>query len=349
MIELRADQMVFTFPEVHAEAALHLDFQRTLRIPDDGKSYPLPPGLGRFPLTHVDDHAAAVPASWVERGGVMMPMFQAEAMWISFQSPSVDDRASYPFLVKIATGKINAVTGEEWRDGANRDPQDYLVVPTQPWLDGYCVEKGKIRQFVAMPLGAGFSAEEQLTGKGEWGGVQVEVYPMKRDVFERRFPKRPPSDRRERLSEMMFGALSAPCAMDAEEDECAASMGLAPGGSMEQEIYDDPFDLADWDLRQRSRCFVHLTNSMVWRAITGSEPPTTPPTAAEYESAGLPWFDWYSEAKAVAGSEKLAGLKSVKEMGKEKGTPALPENQSVTPKNVVTLKGTMVKGQVREW
>jgi hypothetical protein len=27
-----------------------VSFQRTLRIPDDGGVYPLPPGLGRFPL-----------------------------------------------------------------------------------------------------------------------------------------------------------------------------------------------------------------------------------------------------------------------------------------------------------
>ena len=53
------------------------------------------------------------------------------------------------------------------------------MIPTQPWLDGYCVEKGVIRQFVAMPLGQGYSVEEQLSGKPEWGGVQILVYPMK--------------------------------------------------------------------------------------------------------------------------------------------------------------------------
>jgi hypothetical protein len=41
-----------------------------------------------------------------------------------------------------------------------------------------------------MPLGAGYSAEEQLTGEAEYGGLQMLVYPMKAEVFERRFPKR---------------------------------------------------------------------------------------------------------------------------------------------------------------
>ena len=49
MIELKNDSLVFTFPEVHPDAALTMQFQRTLRIPDDEEVYPLPPGLGTFP------------------------------------------------------------------------------------------------------------------------------------------------------------------------------------------------------------------------------------------------------------------------------------------------------------
>ncbi len=191
MIELIGDELVFAFPEVHPHAKLHLDFQRTLRIPDDGRNYPLPPGLGRFPLRHVDDFAVNVPAAWRERGGVMFPMFQSEAMWICFRCDYDPDRGvAYPFTLKVATGKINAVTGQEWSNGLHRRPQDYMVAPKQPWLDGYCVEKGVIRQFIAMPLGAGYSVEEQVTGKAEFGGVQVVAYPMKREVFERRFSLR---------------------------------------------------------------------------------------------------------------------------------------------------------------
>ena len=61
MIELKDDLLVFSFPDVHPEAKLRMEFQRTLRIPDDDKTYPLPPGLGRFPLRHVDDHATRIP------------------------------------------------------------------------------------------------------------------------------------------------------------------------------------------------------------------------------------------------------------------------------------------------
>lgn len=67
-----------------------------------------------------------------------------------------------------------------------------------------------------------------------------------------------------------------------------ADMGLAPGGRMRQEIFRDPYHLEDWDQERTNRCFVHLANSLVWRQITGHEPPTVPPTAKEYSQAGLP-------------------------------------------------------------
>jgi hypothetical protein len=91
--------------------------QRTLRIPDDGKIYPLPAGFGRFPLRHVDDYKDTVPAPWTERGGVLMPMYQSEALWIRFST-------RYPFAVKVAAGKINAVTGDPWSRDLQADPQD---------------------------------------------------------------------------------------------------------------------------------------------------------------------------------------------------------------------------------
>ena len=37
MIELRQDRLEFSFPDVHPDAVLRVEFQRTLRIPDDGR------------------------------------------------------------------------------------------------------------------------------------------------------------------------------------------------------------------------------------------------------------------------------------------------------------------------
>ncbi|MDA1261115.1 MAG: hypothetical protein O3A20_10915, partial [Planctomycetota bacterium] len=245
MIELLNDGLRFSFPEVHPDASLRMTFMRTLRIPDNDREWPLPPGLGRFPLRHLDDYADRVPAAWQERGGVLMPMYQSEAMWIHFAVEGSRGGASYPFAVQIATGKIDAITGKPLHAELKSTPQNYLVAPTQPWLDGFCVEKGIIRQFVAMPLGSGYSAEEQLTGKAEFGGVQIMVRPMRRSEYDK-LPKRRPKD--------SFWNSTVYCLR-------TGSMGLAPGGRMRQEIYEDPFGLHAWE-KQSSRCFVHLCNSM---------------------------------------------------------------------------------------
>ena len=329
MIELRDNELRIRFPDVHDEARMSIHFQRTLRIPDDEKDYPLPAGLGLFPLRHVDDFASKVPERWIEHGGVILPMYQSEALWINFSG-------GYPFAVKIAAGKIDAVTGKTWSNSLHRHPQDYVAIPEQPWLDGYCVEKGVIRQFVAMPLGSGYSAEEQLTGEAEHGGLQIVVYPLKREVYEK--------------------WVSKPAAY--AFDECAplmasrslgmAEMGLAPGGRMRQEIYDDSFKLADWDQDHAARCFVHIANSQVWRAITGEEPPTVPLTAREYKSHGIPWFDYYSDRPAVEGSSVLDRLKSIAQFGKEKHDVPLPDNESIEVDRVVVLRQGLKEGQVRE-
>ena len=126
MITLENDVLEFRFPAVHEEARCSIEFQRTLHIPDDAKEYPLPPGAGRFPLRHLDDHAARLRDAW-RCGGVVLPMHRAEAMWINFGG-----RSDYPFAVKVATGEICALTDDGWVDHQNRDPQDYVVLPEQP-------------------------------------------------------------------------------------------------------------------------------------------------------------------------------------------------------------------------
>ena len=49
MITLKNDRLEFRFPEVHRDARCTIEFQRTLRIPDDDRDYPLPPGWAASP------------------------------------------------------------------------------------------------------------------------------------------------------------------------------------------------------------------------------------------------------------------------------------------------------------
>jgi len=264
-----------------------------------------------------------------------------EALWLSFNSNFIEEHdAEYPFAIKIATGKINAVTGDTWQDPLKENPQDYIVAPEQPWLDGYCVEKGFIRQFVAMPLGTGYSAEEQVSGEAKHGGLQVIAYPMKKEIFKKLFPKIDAKHRRMRFEEeQVCFAMAEPC----------SDMGLAPGGRMEQEIYEDPFDFDSWETNERSRCFVHIANSLVWRDITNQDPPSVPFTGQHYNNYGLPWFEYYSEkTKPLDGSKTLKGMKSIIEKAKEKKDKPLPENASIDPVNIKQIRKGLKKGQVRE-
>ena len=322
MIELKRDQLIFRFPEVHKDAECRISFQRTLRIPDDNRPYSLPPGLGEFPLNLVDDYGDSVPGAWNTRGGVFLPMYQAEAMWLNFSG-------SYPMAVKVAAGKINAVTGEGWENELSGEPQDYVVVPDQPWLDGFSVMKGMIRQFVAMPLGEGYTAEEQLTGEAEHGGLQIVVYPIKASYYEVE-------------EEVDMPIAYAPLRAFSEPVE---EMGLAPGGLMHQEIYEDEYGFSAWETSVRSRCFVHILNSVQFFDVTGAKPPSKPPTAMEYTAAGLPWFDYYGgDLKALEGAQTLAGLDSVAAKKLKKGEGILADNEPVQPKVVKRLG----KGKVRE-
>lgn len=318
MLELTAhEELRFSFPEIHPDARCTIVFQRTLRIPDDNRQYPLPPGFSLFPLEHVEDHASRLPKEWVKHAGVLLPIHQAEALWLRFYPGRYN---SYPVAIKLAAGKVNAISGEAWANALSDDPQDYLVIPEQPWLDGFCVGDGFVRQFVAMPLGLGYTAGEQITGDAEHGGMQIIAYPMKRDRYAALQRQREEEARRR--------------AEDKDVAYCmqSSAMGLAAGGLMKQKIYADPYGIDAWDQSVSSRCFVHLLNSNEWLAATGKHAPDTPITAQAYTEAGLPWFDYYEEGlSALKGPGALAGLGSIAAKAIQiEGSP-FPGNEPVEP------------------
>jgi hypothetical protein len=270
-----------------------VSFQRTLRVPDDGRPYPLPPSLGPFPLQRVEDHADRIPDAWRREGGVFLPLYQREALWLGF-----DGTAWKPNAVKVGVGRINALSGEPWDERLRAAPQDYLVCPDQPWLDGINAGDGLVRQFVAMPLGLGYTVEAQLGGAEDFGGIQLAVY----EPRPGRFPDRPPP------------APGGP-ALGEPRPRAAArggEMGLGAGGRITQRIYPDPYGLDAWQPAPAARLSVHLLNSEQYTEVTGRPAPPTPVSARLYTEHGLPWFALYDEAKGtIAAAEKLTRVRSV--------------------------------------
>jgi hypothetical protein len=299
--------------EIRIGRRFSLAFQRTLRLPDDGKTYPLPPGLGRFPLRRVADFAGRLPAAWGRRGGFFLPVFQREALWLAF------DGASWkPNAVQVGVGGVNAVSGGAWSEPLSAGPQNYVVVPDQLWLDGINAGEGLIRQFVAMPLGSGVTVEAQLTGREEVGGIQVRVFEPKPG----RFPDRRP---------LAGGA--------ARMRAAGMGMGLGAGGRMRQKIYPDRYGLETWDPETWGEVFVHLLNSEQWESVTGSPPPPSPVSAAAYTEHGLPWFDLYDEEKpALPAAERLDDVRSVRAKESESGEPAQEERFDVAAGQVKKIR-----------
>jgi hypothetical protein len=337
-------KMIFPQETKYSKCEIEIRFHRTLRIPDDNKKYNLPPSLGLFPLNHVDDFAQNLPANWKEHGGVFLPMHQAEAMWVSFHS-------SWPFAVKLASGKINAVSGESWsnelKNTVNSNPsmrlgnhleknsteQDYMVVPSQPWLDGFNVGKGVIRQFVAVPLDSGYTVEEQLTGSAEHGGLQFMVYPMKKSEWEKL--ENPPVSRSLRgavLESMSIGGACASASASFSNSKMkskSVDMGMGAGGFMTQEIYSDKYGFDKWDTTMGQRVFVHLLNSLQYKYVTGKDNPSKPLTPVEYKNYNYPWFDYYSEDKSLSGSDKLAKVDSIASLEIKNNENILGDNSSI--------------------
>ncbi|MEV0977137.1 hypothetical protein [Streptomyces sp. NPDC049915] len=290
-------------------------FIRTLRLPESG-THALPPGLGEFPVRRVADYPDTVPEAWRARGGVILPVYLREAMWLSFAG------STEPAALQIGAGKVCAVSGKAWTGRLSRDPQNYVVLPRQPWLDGINSGKGTVRQFVAVPLGLGATVEGQVTGEEVWGGVQLQSFPLGEPALQRwREEQRRLAEAARATATGSYGgpppgappamapaAGAAPAAPGAAP-RAAAAMGLGVGGSMRQEVYRDDRPLSDWAAEPAGRVFVHLVTPPEWRRITGEAPPPSPVDRAAYTRAGLPWYDYYdADADDLAPADPLQSV-----------------------------------------
>lgn len=341
-----------------------ITLHRTIRLPEDGKSHSLPPSRGQFAMKRIEDYKDKVPAAWKDHGGVFIPMFEREAMWLGFSGPTS--------AVKVATGKVNAVSGGKWSqelqpptgvDG--KDPeQDYMVAPQpQPWLDGFNIGGGQIRQFVAMQMGKGYTVEAQVTGKEDVGGIQVLVIPPKpgaikvpRYTYQGTLESCQEGDASMEAFELYNITMPASAGplrvLDVTRSASrsfnkSAEMGLAQGGRMEQKVYEDPHGIEVWDQAKAERVFIHIVNAELWEQITGEKCPESPIAASEYKGA---YYTYENGHDAVKGSGTLANVKPVSQKDKDHGFTGQqddsPLNEKVTnpsihfnplkPKNVVT-------------
>lgn len=304
---------------IHIGDRFSLSLQRTLRIPDDDQTYPLPPGLGRFPIRASSAFPDRAPPAWLAKGAFFAPVYRREAMWISFNAAPWK-----PTAVKVGLGGVNAVSGAVLAAQLATGPQDYLVCPPQLWLDGINGGHGFVRQFVATELGMGWTVEAQVSGSEVMGGLQLIAY----EPNPGKFPDVAPPPRPGRQVMRGLG------------QQADRRMGLAAGGKMSQKIYPDPHGPETWDQGVWASVFIHLISPGQYSAITGEAPPPTPIDAATYTAHGFPWFELYDEGMGdLAPQDALAQVRSLAELSRDDHDPDREATIRIDQQKIHRIRG----------
>jgi hypothetical protein len=347
---------------LHIGRHTQVSFNRTLRVPEDGREYPLPAGFGRLPILRVEDYAERVPEQWLEQGGFIIPLYQREALFLEFTG--VKWR---PTIAKVSVGRVNAISGKEHDLNIRPHRQDYVVIPDQRWLDGINSGDGSVSQFVAMPLGKGYTIEAQVTDEEKQGGFQLAVFDPRRGRFPELDPKQVEraatalAERarqavqeaqmlRSRASDGVLSsrplrwrgeALFAPAFPDAAAHSGEVTeMGIAAGGSIKQQIIEDTYGAESWDEALFGDVVLHLVNSEVYQRITGLPTPPCPITADSYQRYNIPWYSDYDEkAKAVAPVAVFKRILSIGKIDKSRGIQAEESpRHTVHPEQILRIR-----------
>jgi hypothetical protein len=289
---------------IHAGERFSFTLQRTVRVPLSETRFPLPPGLGAFPIRPLSMTDFKTPLGIVYAA----PTHEREALWLSFEAADWK-----PNAVQVGIGGINAVSGQPWEDFLSDLPQNYIVCPPQPWLDGVNTGTATVRQFVATRHGRGRTVAEQLKSSSVFFGLQVRVFEPLPGVFPDERPLR--SGRPSR-------AYSMP------------QMGVAAGGEILQRIYPDPHGLHTWDTGSFAEIGILLLSPGQWQELTGEAAPPSPVDAAVYAKLGLPWFELDDDTEEdLPGAERLASVRPIGGGGDAPETPA-----AIDPSHIVRLK-----------
>lgn len=265
--------------------SLRLGLQRTLRVPTRGGPYPLPPALGRLDVWS----GAALEGPERPPADFVVPLHLHEALWLQFRG-----RAPEQHAVRAAAGGVDALTGEPWGLALQAVPQNYIVCPYQPWLDGFRTGRGLVRQFVAARRGTGESVEHRLTG-ADTGGLTVACY-------------RPASP--------------LPALASAKPSR-GRDLALGAGGHIQQRLYPDPYGPdpyggSVWQPEPTSVVTIRLIDAVDFAAQFGIVVPPSPIDAATYTRFGLPWFALDDAARGDAdAAPALASLESTPPLGSE--------------------------------
>ncbi|HEY7499419.1 MAG TPA: hypothetical protein VH740_12960 [Vicinamibacterales bacterium] len=213
---------------------------RTTRVPDDGREYPLTAHHGEFPLRSALAYPDAAPANWVEGRDFFAPAHEAEAFFVAFEG-------GRPHAVQVDADGTNAISSAPAGAPLNDNPQNYVVCPPQPWLDGFHDGQRRVRQFRANVDRAGGS------------GLTLIVFPAHRTALAK------------------FYTSAKGVIYDQRETFDGSDR---KGGLVREAIVPDPLGIDSWDRDRALVVRIHFVDVKWFSEVTGeplSPPPPAPP------------------------------------------------------------------------
>lgn len=266
---------------------LRVVLHKTARVANDGLVHGLPPNLGIFPIFAAKDFPGQVPPEW-EENALFIAIQNNEAMWMSFSRAGNgnswipgwrNEWRNHPVAAIVGAGGINCLTGEKLASTLEED--GYMVVPPQPWLDGWKNQKGAVYQFVGTEYqkGEGKTVGEQLLGaESKTGAIGIASYDPKPGAS---VPEVATPDHYAEGGIVAFSKAAippfAPAGVKYSADFAAADleiepflrrctmpmseMGLGKGGQISQKIYPDPYGREVWSDTAAARVALYLVSA----------------------------------------------------------------------------------------
>ena len=269
---------------------------------------------GACSFTHARTIRTVCPNSWTQSNSFFIPLYQREALWLGF-----DGESWHPTALVVGADGVNVITGQPWDAPLAGAPQNYVVVPDQPWLDGIRTRIGLVRQFVAMPLGRGFTLAEQVGQRSAHNGIQLRVHEAKPGRFPDEAPVR--------------SNLDAPLMM---RSPIHSAMGIGAGGTIVQKIYPDLYGFDTWESDGPPPAQIYIVNTEQFSWITGEAPPPPTISAADYTKRGFPWLELWDAERGDLGSQSvLEHVKSIGAIGTSSNDLSSPEPAIHIPKNQI--------------
>ena len=191
--------------------------------------------LGALPLHRVSDFSHALPAVWMEGGGIFVPLLPNEALWLGFGGST-----ERPNAIKIRVDDIDAITGRLSQLGFHADMQDYLVCPPQLHWDG-------IRRDETVEP---FAAPSLTIGPGRFKTLRLTAYePLPGENF--------------REHEVPPGGMPIPLQAAFEGPASREPAGVIP----------DPYGRETWDENSGTILCVQFVDPALYESVTGQGAP----------------------------------------------------------------------------